>query len=110
MSEETRLTYKAAFLRRRQPTGDIYLSHVPEDRRVEIRCGDFLGHDSGRDAVGREAAERLRQVHADEAETAHFAHEAGIDPAFALARLIARRQTVRGKAPRGFSGGASRFR
>jgi tetratricopeptide (TPR) repeat protein len=32
MSEETRLTYKAAFLRRRQPAGDIYLSYVPEDR------------------------------------------------------------------------------
>jgi len=32
MSEETRLTYKAAFLRQRQPVGDIYLSYVPEDR------------------------------------------------------------------------------
>jgi len=33
MSEETRLTYKAAFIRRRQPPpGDIYLSYVPEDR------------------------------------------------------------------------------
>jgi TIR domain/Tetratricopeptide repeat/NB-ARC domain/CobQ/CobB/MinD/ParA nucleotide binding domain len=33
MAEETRLTYKAAFLRPRQPPpGDIYLSYVPEDR------------------------------------------------------------------------------
>jgi TIR domain/Tetratricopeptide repeat/CobQ/CobB/MinD/ParA nucleotide binding domain/NB-ARC domain len=33
MSEETRLTYKAAFIRPRQPPpGDIYLSYVPEDR------------------------------------------------------------------------------
>jgi tetratricopeptide (TPR) repeat protein len=33
MSEETRLMYKAAFIRPRQPPpGDIYLSYVPEDR------------------------------------------------------------------------------
>ena len=33
MTEETRLTYKAAFIRPRQPPpGDIYLSYVPEDR------------------------------------------------------------------------------
>jgi tetratricopeptide (TPR) repeat protein len=33
MSEETRLTYKAEFVRPRQPPpGDIYLSYVPEDR------------------------------------------------------------------------------
>lgn len=33
MSEDTRLTYKAAFVRPRQPPpGDIYLSYVPEDR------------------------------------------------------------------------------
>jgi MinD-like ATPase involved in chromosome partitioning or flagellar assembly len=33
MSEETRLTYRAAFNRPRQPPpGDIYLSHVPQDR------------------------------------------------------------------------------
>ena len=33
MSEETRLQYKAAFIRRPQPPpGDIYLSYVPEDR------------------------------------------------------------------------------
>jgi MinD-like ATPase involved in chromosome partitioning or flagellar assembly/tetratricopeptide (TPR) repeat protein len=32
MTEETRLTFKAAFLRRQEPTGDIYLSYVPEDR------------------------------------------------------------------------------
>jgi tetratricopeptide (TPR) repeat protein len=33
MSEETRLTYRAAFIRPRQPPpGDIYLSYVPEDR------------------------------------------------------------------------------
>jgi tetratricopeptide (TPR) repeat protein len=32
MAEETRLQYKAAFRRRRQQTGDIYLSYVPEDR------------------------------------------------------------------------------
>jgi hypothetical protein len=33
MTEETRLTYKAAFVRPRQPPpGDIYLSYVPEDR------------------------------------------------------------------------------
>jgi hypothetical protein len=33
MTEETRLQYKAAFVRRRQPPpGDIYLSYVPEDR------------------------------------------------------------------------------
>jgi tetratricopeptide (TPR) repeat protein len=33
MSEETRLTYKAAFIRPRQPPpGDIYLSYVSEDR------------------------------------------------------------------------------
>jgi tetratricopeptide (TPR) repeat protein len=33
MSEETRLTYRASFIRPRQPPpGDIYLSHVPEDR------------------------------------------------------------------------------
>src|SRR5579859_2697735 len=33
MTEETRLQYKAAFIRRRQPPpGDIYLSYVPEDR------------------------------------------------------------------------------
>jgi tetratricopeptide (TPR) repeat protein len=33
MSDETRLTYKAAFIRPRQPPpGDIYLSYVPEDR------------------------------------------------------------------------------
>ncbi len=33
MSEDTRLTYKAAFIRPRQPPpGDIYLSYVPEDR------------------------------------------------------------------------------
>jgi tetratricopeptide (TPR) repeat protein len=33
MSEETRLTYRAAFIRPRQPPpGDIYLSYVPQDR------------------------------------------------------------------------------
>jgi tetratricopeptide (TPR) repeat protein len=33
MSEETRLTYKSAFIRPRQPPpGDIYLSYVPQDR------------------------------------------------------------------------------
>ena len=33
MSEETRLTYRAAFTRPRQaPPGDIYLSYVPQDR------------------------------------------------------------------------------
>ena len=33
MSEETRLMYRAAFIRPRQPPpGDIYLSYVPEDR------------------------------------------------------------------------------
>jgi hypothetical protein len=33
MSEETRLTYKSAFIRPRQPPpGDIYLSFVPQDR------------------------------------------------------------------------------
>ena len=33
MTEETRLTYKAAFIRPSQPPpGDIYLSYVPEDR------------------------------------------------------------------------------
>jgi MinD-like ATPase involved in chromosome partitioning or flagellar assembly len=33
MSEETRLKYRAAFTRRRQPLpGDVYLSYVPEDR------------------------------------------------------------------------------
>jgi tetratricopeptide (TPR) repeat protein len=33
MSEEIRLTYRAAFIRPRQPPpGDIYLSHVPQDR------------------------------------------------------------------------------
>ena len=33
MSEELRVTYRAAFIRRRQPPpGDIYLSYVPQDR------------------------------------------------------------------------------
>ena len=33
MTEETRLTYRAAFIRPRQPPpGDIYLSYVPQDR------------------------------------------------------------------------------
>jgi hypothetical protein len=33
MSEETRLTYRASFIRPRQPPpGDIYLSYVPQDR------------------------------------------------------------------------------
>ena len=33
ISEETRLTYRAAFIRQRQPPpGDIYLSYVPQDR------------------------------------------------------------------------------
>jgi tetratricopeptide (TPR) repeat protein len=78
MSEETRLMYRAAFIRPRQPQpGDIYLSYVPEDRmwadwiaavlaprgiRVKQPASAAVAGSSTRDDAERAAAAASRTI------------------------------------------------
>ena len=62
MSEETRLTYKAAFIRPRQPPpGDIYLSYVPEDRMWADWIAAVLAPRGDPDPAAVECRDRRRQ-------------------------------------------------
>jgi hypothetical protein len=68
---------------------------------VEIAIRKLLDDHSGRYGVDIHSAVPIRQIHSQEPEFAHLSQQGPVNPAFPLALLVRRQETLPRKSPGG---------
>ena len=76
---------------------------------VQVPRRDVLHEETARETAEIEPAERLREVHSDEAEGAHFLDQLGLDARLDLALPVAGGKPLLGETARGVAHGGVFF-